>query len=71
MFSGDRSHGFRPRMRPRLIPLTRLTMKIHLHDVASGSVCQGLLGLLACMNVGTLISGLSDGYLHVQGMGAR
>ena len=44
MFSGDRSHSVRPRMRPRLSPLTRFTMKIHPHDGARGSVGQGLLG---------------------------
>ena len=71
MFSGDRSHSIRPRMRPRLTPLTRLTMKIHPHDVASGSVGQGLLGLLACLKAGTLISGRSDRYLHVKGDGSE
>ena len=62
---------FSATMRSRLSPLTRLTMKIHLHDFASGSVGQRLLGLLACRKAGTLISGRSDRYLHVQGMGAR
>ena len=71
MFWGDRSHSVRPRMRPRLTPLTRLTMKIHRRDIASGLVDQGLLVLLAYMKAGTLITGWSDGYLHVQGMGAR
>ena len=71
MSSVDRSHSVRPRMRPRLTPLTLLTMKIHPHDVASGSVGQGLLGLLACLKAGTLISGSSDQYLHVQGDGSE
>ena len=44
-------------MRPRLTPPTRLTMKIHPVDVGRGSVGQGLLGLLACIKAGTLISG--------------
>ena len=61
MFSGDRSHSVRPRMCPSLTPLTRLTMKLHPRDIASGLVGQGLLGLLACMKAGTLISGWSDG----------
>ena len=44
MFSGDRSHRVRPRMRPRLSTLTRLMMTIHPNDVASGSVGKRLLG---------------------------
>ena len=47
MSSGDRSHSFMPRMRPRLTPL------------------------LACLKAGTLISGRSDRYLHVQGDGSE
>ena len=58
-------------MRPRLSQLTRLTMKIHPHDFARGSVGQRLLGLLACLKAGTLISGRSDRYLHVKGDGSE
>ena len=57
MLSGDRSPSVWPRMRPRLSTLSRLTMKIHPHDFASGSVGQRLLGLLACRKADTLISG--------------
>ena len=71
MFSAERSHSVRPRMRPHLSPLTRLTMKIHPHDFASGSVGQRLHGLLACMKAGTLISGGSKRYVNVQGIAAR
>ena len=45
MFSGDRSHSVRPRMRPSLTPLTLLTMEIHPHDV---TVVQLVKDCMAC-----------------------
>ena len=58
-------------MRPPLTPLIRLTTTTQPHDVASGSVGNRLLGLLACIKAGTLTSGLSDRYLRVQRVTAR
>ena len=58
-------------MHPRLTPLIRLTTTTQPHDVASGSVGNRLLGLLAFIKAGTLTSGLSDRYLRVQGVTAR
>ena len=58
-------------MRPRLIPLIRLTTTTQPHDVASGSVGNRLHGLLACMKAVTLISGGSERYVNVQRIAAR